>query len=113
MSASTIRKGTYGRSIDPKLQVVPDSSTDLTATDTLLYSMYVSNVTGGTVSLQVLDKQSVPREVIPTTSIGPHQILSAEWLDGIVCPGGVTWVASAADSLQAAVTGTYKVSPNS
>ena len=113
MSASTIRKGTYGRSIDPKLQVVPDSSTDLTTTDTLLYSMYVTNVTGGTVTLTVQDKQDTPLSLLNELSIGAHQSLSAEFLDGIVCPGGVTWVASVADALHAAVTGTYKVSPNS
>lgn len=113
MSASTIRKGTYGRSIDPKLQVVPNSSTDLTTTDTLLYSMYITNVTGGTVTLTVQDKQSSAKYLLNAVSIGAHQTLTAEWLDGLLCPGGVTWVASAADALHAAVTGTYKVSPNS
>lgn len=108
MAGTTIKKTTYGFSISPELQVVPDSATALSSSDTLLYSMYVSNVTGSTVALTVLDGQSTPREVVPTTNIGPHQILSAEWLDGLVCPGGVTWSATVADSLQAAVTGTKR-----
>lgn len=107
MAGTTIKKGTYGRSVDPALQVVPDSATALTSTDTLLYSMYVSNVTNSAATLLVVDGNS--REIIPTVSIPSNSILCAEWNDGIVAPGGLTWTAGTADALEAAVTATYKV----
>lgn len=107
MAGTTIKKGTFGKSVDPELQVVPDSATALTSTNTLLYSMYVSNTTASTVTFLVVDGNG--REIVPTVDIPSHSILSAEWLDGIVAPGGLTWTAGTASALQAAVTATYKV----
>lgn len=91
MAGTTIKKGTYGKSVNPALQVVPDSATALTSTDTLLYSMYVSNTTASTVTFLVVDGNG--REIVPLVSLPSHSMLSAEWSDGIVAPGGLTWTA--------------------
>ena len=107
MAGTTIKKGTFGKSVDPEMQVVPDSATALTSTNTLLYSMYVSNTTDSTVSFLVVDGNG--REIVPEVDLPSHSILSAEWSDGIVAPGGITWTAGAANALEAAVTATYKV----
>jgi len=107
--ASTVKKATYGVSVNPAMQFVPDSATDLTSTNSLLYSIYVNNISSGAVTFTVKDKQATPMEIIPALSIGADSAVFFEWNDGIVCPGGINWIASAASALSAAVTATYKV----
>lgn len=106
MAGSTVYKQTYEKSVNPALQVVPNSGTALTSEDTLLFSMYVSNTTGGAVTLLVVDGNS--RQVIPTVSIPANTVQFYQWNDGIFCPGGITWTAGSASALHAAVTATYK-----
>jgi len=87
------------------VQVVPNSATDLTTKDTWLYQLSVANKSAGAVTLQVLDKASTPRNVVPTINLDANSLAIMSWPEGVKCAGGVRWVASVSGALEAEVVG--------
>lgn len=108
MAGSTIYKGTYGRQLSPQMQTVPATATALTTTNTLLYSIYVNNLTGSDATITMSDGQTPAQSILPTSVIPANTSVFFEWNDGLFCPGGLTWEAGTADALNAAVTASYK-----
>jgi hypothetical protein len=89
------------------VRLVPAVAADLSTTDTWLYQLSVSNKTAGAVTIQVLDKAATPRNVVPTVSAAANSVMIMTWPNGIKLTGGMRWVASAADSLEAEVVAGY------
>jgi hypothetical protein len=83
--------------------VVPDSATDLTTKDTWVYQLSVSNKSASAVTIQVLDKAATPRNLVPTVSLDAASLAIMSWPMGVKMTGGVRWVASAADALEAEI----------
>ena len=106
--SSTLYKATFSNTLAPQMRTVPAVSAALTSSDTLLYSIYINNLTGSDVSLTLSDAQTTAQQILPTITILANTSVFFEWNDGIFCPGGLTWVAGTADALNAAVTASYK-----
>lgn len=105
--AAELRTG-FKNSITAGLQTVPNSSTDVTTTDTLLFQITVANKSGGAVTLTITDKQSSAKTLIPTLSIAANTVQIYDWPAGVLLKSGMNWVASAASSLDAEICGMYK-----
>lgn len=96
------------KDINDAPQTVPNSGTDITSTDTRLYAIYAANKTASAATLRVYTKQSPAKDIIPTVSIPAYSNMYWEWIEGITCPGGVSWVAGTGSAIDASVTGQYK-----
>ena len=103
-----VTKAAFPKSLNGKMTVVPDAGTAVTSTDTILYSIHATNLSAGAETLRIYDGQRTAGEIVPTQSIAANSRLDILFPDGVLCPGGVNWVASAADSIHCVLNGTYK-----
>jgi uncharacterized lipoprotein YbaY len=78
--------------------MVPAVAEDVFASDTWLREITLTNKSAAAVTVTIADKQDTPREVVAELSIEPHATAVIEFVSRY-CPGGVTWVASAADAV--------------
>lgn len=77
---------------------VPNTATDVVATDAYVFHISLSNKSASTVTCTILDKQTTPREYFPTVSIAANQIYDDN-PNGRYFQGGVTWSCSAANAV--------------
>lgn len=108
MAGSTLHKATYTQQVSPNAQTVPSSATPLTATDTLLFSIYAANKTASAVTFTVVDAQTVAKTIVPTISIPANTLVLIEWIDGVLLKGGMTWNAGTGSALDAEVTASFR-----
>ena len=89
---------------------VPNSSTDLTTTDSYLDKVVLSNITAGAVTVVIKDKSTncggSACQIWPTVSMAANTVYTAD-LGGIYAPGGVQWECSAATSVVGWIKGKY------
>lgn len=98
----------FPKAVTQGLQVVPNTTTILTTTDTMVFQIVVSNVSGGAATFRVRDKQGTPLILIPVISIATatHQIY--DYPQGVLLKGGMDWESNTASALNAEVVATYK-----
>ena len=99
-----LRTTTLGQwEVGPML--VPNVATDIYSKDAHIFEIHLVNETAGAVTVTINDKQSAPRAVVPTTvAVQANSDLVWEFT-GRFCPGGLSWVASAASSITGYVRG--------
>ena len=88
------------RRVMSAISVVPNSGTDLTTKDSILYNIHVCNVTGSAATFTLTDKQSTPRYVLNAYSVPANSFVNIAFQEGLLMSGGVTWSAGTANALQ-------------
>lgn len=97
--SSKFTTGTIALSAD--IQVVPSVATDLTSTDTYVYQLMITNITGSAATITILDKAATPRYLLPKTSIAANTTYVIAFPEGQKMKGGITWSTGTASALQA------------
>jgi len=105
---SPAHRAAYPRTVSVGLQTVPNSATDVTVTDTLLFQLSVANKTAGPVTLLIQDKQSPAKTLIPTLSMSANSIFMCDWPHGVLLLGGMRWVANTANALDVEIVAFYR-----
>ena len=77
-------------------QVVPTSLTAITATDSQIFTLYISNPTAGAITFTLTDGQGSPVSLFSATSIASKGVLSFDLRQGIQLTSGVKWQAGGA-----------------
>ncbi len=96
------------RELTGGLQTIPNVAADLTTVDTWIFQIVLSNKTAGAVTVTITDRASSPKTLIPTVSIAANTAYVIAFPDGVKMTDGVNWVASASNSIDAEVFGTYR-----
>ncbi len=96
------------KEITAGLQTVPNVATDLTTTDSVIFQITLANITAGAVTFTVKDKAGSPKSLLEAVSIAANTSYVIAFPEGVWMTGGITWSASAANSLNAEIYGTYK-----
>ena len=91
------------RQLSRLIQVVPNSDTDVSTTDTELYQISVTNVTGGACTFTVKDKQATARYLINAASIAAATTYVIVWPEGAWMEDGFSWSSDTSSCLQANV----------
>lgn len=91
------------RQLSRLIQVVPNSNTDVSTTDTEIYQLSVTNVTGGACTLTVKDKQATARYLINAASIAAATTYVIVWPEGAWMEDGFSWSSDTSSCLQANV----------
>lgn len=91
------------RQVSRLIQVVPDSDTDVTTTDTEIYQISVTNVTGGACTFTVQDNQATSRYLVYQASIAAATTYVLVWPEGAWMDDGFSWSSNTASCLQAGV----------
>ena len=91
------------RQLSRLIQVVPNSDTDVSTTDTEIYQLSVTNVTGGACTLTVKDKQATARYLINAASIAAATTYVIVWPEGAWMEDGFSWSSNTSSCLQANV----------
>lgn len=100
-------KGPTRRVMD-RLTLIPNSSTDLTAKDAIVFSIHVTNVTGTAATVTIQDKQGTPRQILSAYSVPANSFVNIPFNEGLPMPGGITWVAGTASALVGYIDATRK-----
>jgi hypothetical protein len=87
----------------PKL--LPSSAEDVYAANCHVLEIHLVNETASPVTVTISDKQTTPRAVAPPAVVVPGNGDLVWEFSGRYCPGGLTWVASAASSITGYVRG--------
>lgn len=96
------------RQLSRAIQVVPNSDTDVTTTDTAIYQITVTNVTGGACTLNVKDKQATARYLVYAASIAAATTYVLTWPEGAFMSSGFSWSSDTSSCLQAGVSAIRK-----
>ncbi len=91
------------KELSSALQIVPNAATDVIALTSWVFQIVVANVTGGAVTLQILDKAASPLQLVPTVSLAANSSTVWNFPEGVKMTGGIRWVAGAATSLHASI----------
>ena len=86
----------FPTALDGPLAAVPTSTTAITTTDTLIYSMEVSNPTAGAITFTLTDGQSSPVAFFNALSIPAGGIVSIDERQGMLFTDGLKWAAGGA-----------------
>jgi len=106
-SLSSYRYVAYPNKFSEEIQDVPTSYADLAVTDAILWQIHAVNTTAGALTLTINDGNASTGYILPTITIAANTAYVISWPEGLICIGGVIWVASGA-GIQAAVVGSYK-----
>lgn len=107
-SASTRFASPGTRVISRALQVVPDSATALTTTDTDLYQLSLGNTTGSACTFTLADRATSAKTIMGAVSIAANTTYVIAWPEGMFMSNGVTWSSGTASCLTAGVKGLMK-----
>ena len=91
------------RQLSRAIQVVPNSDTDVSTTDTEIYQITVTNITGGACTLTVKDKQATARNLIYAASIAAATTYILVWPEGAYMEDGFSWSSDTSSCLQAGI----------
>lgn len=91
------------RQLSQALQVVPNSATDLTTSDTWIFQLTITNVTGTAATITLTDKNTSPLDLMKTISIPANTIVVIAWPEGQLMKGGINWVSGTASALNASL----------
>lgn len=90
------------------IELVPNTATDVTSTDSTVFQITAVNKTGTAATLLVQDRQGTPRTLIPTVSIPGNTVFVAAFPEGVYMTSGVTWTAGTANAIEAEILVFYK-----
>ncbi len=77
------------------LQLVPATPTTFSSVNSWIKQISVANTTAGALTFTVLDKQSVPKTLVPTISIAANTAVLFNYTDDCqFMSGGITWSGS-------------------
>lgn len=107
-SASTRFQSPGTRVISRGLQVVPDSATSLSTTDTELYQITLGNTTGSACTFTLADRATSAKTIMTAVSIAANTTYVIAWPEGMFMSNGVTWSTGTTSCLVAGVKGLMK-----
>jgi len=96
------------KEITAGLRTVPNVAADLTTTDSVIFQISLANISAGAVTLTIKDRAGSPKSLMEAVSIAANTTYVIAFPEGVWMTGGINWVASAANSLNAEVYGTFK-----
>ena len=96
------------RQLSRLIQVVPNSDTDVSTTDTAIYQVTVTNVTGGACTFTIKDKQATARYLVNAASIAAATTYILAWPEGAFMSSGFSWSSDTSSCLQAGVSAIRK-----
>ena len=103
-SASNSTKVTFGRTLlSTDLQTVPDSSTALSASDTWIFQIVVTNTTGTAATFTMTDRASSPKTLLPAVSIAANTTYIIPFPEGQKMKGGILWLTGTTSALTASI----------
>ncbi len=102
-SASTRFQSPGSRVLDRSLQVVPNSGTDISTTDSEIYQITLANNTGSACTFTLSDKQSSPKSVMTAVSVAANTTYVIAWPEGLYMYGGITWSSGTSSCLTAGI----------
>ena len=91
------------RQLSRAIQVIPNSDTDVSTTDTEIYQITVVNTTAGACTFTVKDKQATARFLIDEASIAANTTYVIAWPEGAYMEDGFSWSSGTASCLQAGI----------
>lgn len=91
------------RQLSRAIQVVPNSDTDVSTTDTEIYQITVTNVTGGACTFTVQDNQATSRYLVYQASIAAATTYVLVWPEGAYMEDGFSWSSNTSSCLQAGI----------
>lgn len=87
-------------------EFIPNAASDVVAVDVYVDEITLTNVSSDVVTVTITDKQSTPAAYLSAVSIAAHGVYvvttKSRWF-----PGGINWVASAANAVIGYVSGHY------
>lgn len=102
--ASLSTRVTYGRvQLSSYLQVIPNVAADVATTDTWIFQLTISNVTGAAATVTVTDKAATPLDLLKDVSIAANTTYVVAFPEGVRMKNGFTWVSGTASALNASV----------
>lgn len=87
------------------MQTIPNVAADLTTSDTWIFQLFICNKTAGAITVTITDKAASAKSLLAAKSIGANDFLDLNFPEGLLMTGGINWVASGADSLDASIVG--------
>ncbi len=94
--------------VSPALQVLPNTATSVTTTDTWIYQIALNNKTGGAITVTITDINTSPLDLVTAVSIAANTTYVIVFPEGQYMPNGFKWSASAGSSINGSVNATYK-----
>lgn len=91
------------RQLSRAIQLVPSSDTDVSTTDTEIYQISVTNVTGAACTFTVKDKQATARYLVNAASIAAATTYVIVWPEGAYMEDGFSWASDTSSCLQAGI----------
>lgn len=89
--------------LNSDLQVVPDSTTALSTTDTWIFQLTVANTTGSAVTFTVQDRATSAKTLLAAVSIAANTTYVIAFPEGQKMKNGITWSAGTASALHASI----------
>lgn len=83
----------FPTALDGPVQAVPTSTTALSTTDTMIYSMEISNPTTGEITFTLTDGQVSPVSFFSALRIPAGGIVSIDERQGLIFTDGLKWAA--------------------
>lgn len=105
MPSLTSKRSLYRYEIMQALAVVPNSATDLSTTDSIIYQIVIANMTSGAITITITDKNTTPLDLMKAVSIAAFTTPVVAFPEGVLMKGGINWVASGASSLNGQIFG--------
>ncbi len=105
MASNSTKAAIAQKEVAGALQVLTNTPTNATATDTWIFQLVFNNKTGGAVTVTVTDNATVPLDLLTTVSIAANTAYVIVFPEGQYMPNGFKWSASANTSINASVKG--------
>ena len=104
LADSLTTRNTYGRSqLASDLQVVPDSTTSLSTTDTWVFQLTITNVTGSAATFTMSNRATSALDLFKTVSIAANTTYIVSFPEGVKMKNGISWSAGTTSALNASV----------
>lgn len=102
--ASGSSKFTNGGTValNEDLQVVPDTTTDLTTKDTWIFQLTIVNTTAGGVTFIMADKATSPKTLMSVT-LAANTTYVIAFPEGQKMKGGITWWTNTTNAVNASI----------
>lgn len=97
--------GDFTRPIHTELQLVPDSLTQVTGSNSVIKHAHFMNRHTDTVLITVVDKQDTPRYLLYQHPIPAKYTLTMDYPAGIPMKGGIQWLANVANVVDGILLG--------
>lgn len=102
-SSGSTKFATGTTALNADIQVVPNSSTALSSTDTYIYQIVVANVTGSAATFTMTDRATSPKTILAAVSIAGNTTYVLAFPEGLKMKGGIMWSSNTASALNASI----------